>query len=65
VDLLAPRVRISSDDRPCGMVGAARGRFAGRYDLDVWVFYGRRHPTKAQLAAAQRMLSGVRWPAWL
>jgi hypothetical protein len=42
-----------------------RGRFAGRYDLDVWVFYGRRHPTKAQLAAAQRMLSGVRWPAWL
>jgi hypothetical protein len=41
------------------------GRFAGRYDLDVWVFYGRRHPTKAQRAAAQRELSGVRWPAWL
>jgi hypothetical protein len=41
------------------------GRFAGRYDLDVWVFYGRRHPTPAQRAAAQRELSGVRWPAWL
>ena len=41
------------------------GRFAGRYDLDVWVFYGRRHPTKAQRAAAQRELGGVRWPAWL
>jgi hypothetical protein len=41
------------------------GRFAGRYDLDLWVFYGRRHPTAAQRAAAQRELSGVRWPAWL
>jgi len=42
-----------------------RGRFAGRYDLDLWVFYGRRHPTAAQRAAAQRELGGVRWPAWL
>jgi hypothetical protein len=42
-----------------------RGRFPGRYDLDLWVFYGRRHPTKAQRAAAQRELSGVRWPAQL
>jgi hypothetical protein len=41
------------------------GRFAGRYDLDVWVFYGRRHPTPAQRAAAQHELDGVRWPAWL
>jgi hypothetical protein len=41
------------------------GRFAGRYDLDLWVFYGRRHPTAAQRAAAQRELSGVSWPAWL
>jgi hypothetical protein len=41
------------------------GRFAGRYDLDVWVFYGRRHPTPAQRAAAQRELDGVRWSAWL
>jgi hypothetical protein len=41
------------------------GRFAGRYNLDVWVFYGRRHPTRAQRAAAQRELDGVRWPAWL
>jgi hypothetical protein len=39
------------------------GRFAGRYELDLWVFYGRRHPTPAQRAAAQRELSGVRWPA--
>ena len=41
------------------------GRFAGRYNLDLWVFYGRRRPTQAQRAAAQRELSGVRWPAWL
>jgi hypothetical protein len=41
------------------------GRFPGHYNLDLWVFYGRRHPTKAQRAAAQRELSGVRWPAWL
>jgi hypothetical protein len=41
------------------------GRFAGRDDLDLWVFFGRRHPTAAQRAAAQRELSGVRWPAWL
>jgi hypothetical protein len=41
------------------------GRFAGRYDLDLWVFYGRRHPTKAQRAAAQHELAGVLWPAWL
>ena len=41
------------------------GRFAGRYDLDLWVFYGRRHPTAAQRDAAQRELGGVRWPARL
>ena len=41
------------------------GRFAGRYHLDLWVFYGRRHPSAAQRAAAQRELGGVRWPAWL
>jgi hypothetical protein len=41
------------------------GRFAGRYYVDLWVFYGRREPTAAQRARAQRELSGVRWPAWL
>jgi hypothetical protein len=41
------------------------GRFAGRYDLDVWVFYGRREPTAAQMRAAQRQLTHVRWPAGL
>jgi hypothetical protein len=41
------------------------GRFAGRYNFDVWVFYGRHTPTAAQRAAAQRELGGVRWPAWL
>jgi hypothetical protein len=41
------------------------GRFAGRYNLDLWVFYGRRHPTRAQRAATQHELNGVRWPAWL
>jgi hypothetical protein len=41
------------------------GRFAGRYDVDLWVFYGRRNPTAAQRAAAQRELDGVHWPAWL
>jgi hypothetical protein len=41
------------------------GRFAGRYNFDVWVFYGRHTPTAAQRAAAQRELGGVRWSAWL
>jgi hypothetical protein len=41
------------------------GRFAGRYDFDLWVFYGRRRPTPAQRAAAQRELTGARWPASL
>jgi hypothetical protein len=41
------------------------GRFPGRYNLDLWVFYGRRHPTAAQRAAAQREVSRVRWPAQL
>ncbi|MDX6679932.1 MAG: hypothetical protein QOE31_3984 [Solirubrobacteraceae bacterium] len=41
------------------------GRFAGRYYLDVWVFYGRPHPTAAQRRAAQRELARVRWPASL
>jgi hypothetical protein len=40
-----------------------RGRFPGRYNVDLWVFYGRRHPTRAQRVAAQRELSAVRWPA--
>jgi hypothetical protein len=39
------------------------GRFPGRYNVDLWVFFGRRHPTAAQRALAQRELSGVRWPA--
>jgi hypothetical protein len=42
-----------------------RGRFPGRYNVDVWLFFGRRRPTAAQRAAAQRELSGVRWPASL
>jgi hypothetical protein len=41
------------------------GRFAGRYYVDLWVFFGRREPIVAQRAKAQRELSGVRWPAWL
>jgi hypothetical protein len=41
------------------------GRFPGRYNVDLWVFYGRHTPTRAQRAAAQRELSGVRWPARL
>jgi hypothetical protein len=41
------------------------GRFPGRYDLDLWVFYGRRHPTAGQRAAAQRELRAVSWPARL
>jgi hypothetical protein len=42
-----------------------RGRFPGRYNVDLSVFYGRRRPTPAQGAAAQRELAGVRWPASL
>jgi hypothetical protein len=42
-----------------------RGRFPGRYNVDVWVFFGRANPSAAQRAAAQRELSGVRWPATL
>jgi hypothetical protein len=41
------------------------GRFPARYTVDLWLFYGRRHPTAAQRAAADRELRGVRWPAWL
>jgi hypothetical protein len=41
------------------------GLFPGRYEVDLWVFYGRRNPTAAQRAAAQRELGGVRWPARL
>ncbi len=41
------------------------GRFAGRYYVDVWIFFGRRDPTAQQRRAAQRMLSGMRWPASL
>jgi hypothetical protein len=41
------------------------GGLDGRYVVDVWVFYGRRHPTAAQRAAAGRELAGVRWPARL
>jgi hypothetical protein len=43
----------------------AAGRFAGRYEVDLWAFFGRRRPTAAQWAAAQRELDGVRWPAGL
>ena len=41
------------------------GQRRGRYTVDLWVFYGRRRPTKAQRAAAQGELTGVRWPAQL
>jgi len=41
------------------------GRFPDRYNVDVWVFFGRHNPTAAQRAAAQRELAGVRWPARL
>ena len=41
------------------------GRLAGGYVVDVWVFYGRRHPAVAQRAAAERELADVRWPARL
>jgi hypothetical protein len=70
---LAPPVSLAHADR-MGFEGPrgdelplyrVLGRFPGRYNLDLWVFYGRRHPTAAQRAAAQRELSGVRWPAWL
>jgi hypothetical protein len=41
------------------------GRFPGRYNVDLWLFYGRRKPTAAQRAAARRELSSVRWPTAL
>jgi hypothetical protein len=41
------------------------GRFPGRYNVDLWVFFGRHTPTAAQRAAARRELAGVRWPARL
>jgi hypothetical protein len=41
------------------------GRFPGRYEVDVWAFFGRNPPTGGQWAQAQRELRGVRWPAWL
>ena len=41
------------------------GRFPGRYDFEVWLFYGRRSPTAQQQRAAQAMLDRARWPARL
>jgi hypothetical protein len=41
------------------------GRRRGRYTVELRVIFGRRHPTKAQRAAAQREISGIRWPAHL
>lgn len=41
------------------------GRFPGRYNVDLWLFFGRRHPTAAQWAAARRELATVRWPSRL
>jgi hypothetical protein len=38
------------------------GRLPGRYDFDLWVFYGRRSPTPDQQRAAQAMLDRARWP---
>jgi hypothetical protein len=42
-----------------------RGRFHRRYHVDALIFFGRRRPTAAQRARAQRELAGVRWPAEL
>jgi hypothetical protein len=39
------------------------GRFPGRYNVDLWLFFGRRHPTVAQWAAARRELAAVLWPS--
>ena len=41
------------------------GRPPGPHDLDLWVFYGRRHPSAAQRGAAQRELRAGSWPARL
>ena len=34
------------------------------YDRSLYVFFGRPHPTRAQVARAQAELDSVRYPAW-
>jgi hypothetical protein len=36
----------------------------GRYTLDLWVFFGRAHPSRAAVRRAQAELDDVRLPVW-
>lgn len=36
----------------------------GEYDLDLWVFFGAAHPSRATIARAQAELDAVRLPRW-
>lgn len=40
------------------------GTLPGRYAFDAWVFFGRRHPTRGQFAAAQQRLRTLVLPRW-
>jgi hypothetical protein len=46
---------------PLYQINARVGR---RYNVDVWVFFGRRHPTAAQKARANAELRRLELPAW-
>lgn len=42
-------------------------RVPDQYDVDLWIFFGRAHPTEDQLKRAQAALDRLelpRWPAW-
>ena len=46
---------------PVYRLGARR---PGRYDVEIFAFFGRREPTQAQLAAAEAQLDRLRLPEW-
>lgn len=42
-------------------------RVPDQYDVDLWIFFGRAHPTRDQLSRAQAALERLelpRWPPW-
>jgi hypothetical protein len=40
------------------------GDVAGRYDVELRIFFGRKHPTRTDRARAQAELNRLRFPTW-
>jgi hypothetical protein len=62
-----PRIRPAAIVAPIEGVPARFGTFEAfgalnGFDASLWVFFGRRHPTRAQLARAQTELRRARLP---